>query len=184
MNLTKNFTLEELCPNSTIRATLSSTQMEMLSAIATNILQPIRNILGRPIGITSAVRSSYDYNRLRAAGYNPSETSDHYYGFPVEIINSNKITKFGKTYSYSVGAVDFTVLGMNNSDIYRIIYDMCNRKKLAVGQLIHEYGNGMDWIHISNPPTLIYSESFCSKYLNKGKFLVSSDAGKTYSNYA
>jgi hypothetical protein len=180
--LTTNFAFEEISPNVT-RDKLSQIQMEMVIAMATT-LQLIRNMLGVAMRISSGIRIDTDYARLVAAGYHPSESSDHYYGYPVTIQDPLKVYKFGKMYTYSVGAVDFRAPSLANDLVYEKIKAMVDAGKISVGQLIHEYGSGMDWLHISNDPRRFYSDRFVTQYLVKEKFLVSSDAGKTYQKYA
>jgi len=179
--ITTNFSFEEICP-SVPREKLSQVQMEMVITMA-GMLQTIRNRLGVAVKINNGVRVAEDYNRLVAAGYSPSQTSDHYYGYPVTITDPLKVYKYGKLFTYSVGAVDFRAPTMPNDGVYEIVKSLIDAQKIKVGQLIHEYGSGMDWIHISNDPRRYYSDRFVTMYLDREKFLTSSDAGKTYQKY-
>jgi len=174
MKLTANFALEEF--TKTAFDDLSAQQKTMLIALSST-MQVIRDVIKEPIRVTSGMRDLSDYNRLVAKGYFPSDTSDHFFGVEVPIVKEAKKAIYGKTYSMSVGACDFTV--SNNDKAFKLIMGL----KLPIGQLIHEYGNGKDWIHISNSPTLIYSDSICKKYLTRPKYMISSDAGKTYHEY-
>lgn len=58
MNLSKNFTLAELTTTSTgLPNDPTGTAIDCLTALATNILQPLRDHLQRPITVTSGYRS-------------------------------------------------------------------------------------------------------------------------------
>jgi hypothetical protein len=182
MKLSKNFSSEEF--TKIPYEQLPKLQQLMLQNITNNILQPIRNEVGKSITVTSGMRTSEDYERLKAKGFFPSESSDHFYGTGFALSDPNKILKYGKTYFYSVGAADFTVLGMLPKDVFNICYHMVQNGELDIGQLILEYGGvgGSSWIHVSNPQTLIYSLK-ASDLFKKTKVLTSDDGGKTYKPY-
>ena len=62
MILTKNFTLEEMCASDTARRlgiinTPGEVEVENLQALCENVLQPLRDSIGRPIAINSGYRS-------------------------------------------------------------------------------------------------------------------------------
>jgi hypothetical protein len=58
MNLTENFTIEELTKTSTgLPNEPTAIEIQNLQALAFNVLQPLRDRFGRPIKITSGYRS-------------------------------------------------------------------------------------------------------------------------------
>ena len=84
MNLSKNFTLDELCKSEVaIRRSIDNTPTETiisnLQALVLNVLQPIRNSLG-PITINSGYRSPAV--NVAVGG---SPTSDHCLGMAADI---------------------------------------------------------------------------------------------------
>ena len=85
-----------------------------------NMMQIIRDAHGSAISFNSAVRLPSDYQRLIDAGYNPSPTSDHFFGLPVTIPEKEKvkISKFGSIYTMSSGAVD--ARSRNIKKLYKI----------------------------------------------------------------
>ena len=176
--LAKNFWLKEF---TTMSWDDLSPQRQFLLKNLADTLQKIRNVLKVKITVTSGLRTVADYHRLVKRGYNPSETSSHAFGASVLLRSMKKIKKFGTRYSYSVGAADI-VPNMDVWDAYRKIVSLWKRKKLDIefGQLIYESQGSKEWIHISNPPTLVYSEEFARKFLKRARFLKSMDGGKTY----
>lgn len=85
-----------------------------------NILQPIRDKYGKPITVTSGFRSP-SVNRLVGGSAN----SQHCKGEAADIKCEN------------------------NKELWDLIIDMINNKKIVVGQLIDE--KNLNWIHISLP---------------------------------
>lgn len=82
MKLTDNFTLAELTVTSTgLSNTPNTQQIQNLQDLCTNVLQPARNILGRPITVTSGFRS---LAVNRAVG--GSTTSDHAHGKAADLV--------------------------------------------------------------------------------------------------
>lgn len=175
MQLTTNFKSEEF--TTTPWEKLPAFQQFLFQQMAKN-LQVLREACGLPFKITSAMRTLADYQALKVKGYNPSETSDHFYGVPVPISNPDKQKLFGAYYNFSVGATDFTTV--DNPKVFAKAQELMAKGKFNPGQLIHEQGNGMNWIHLSNNPQVIYGPDFCSRFLKKPGVLVSNDAGKTY----
>jgi uncharacterized protein YcbK (DUF882 family) len=131
MNLTKNFTLEELYRSATatskkIDNTPNSEITAKLTKLAKEILQPIRDELGKPIRVTSGYRSP----KLNTA-VGGSKTSQHMKG----------------------EAADLQLIGGKNAELFNVIKNMINSGKLKVGQLIWEYGTKTEpnWVHVSLP---------------------------------
>lgn len=128
MNLTKNFTLEELSNSSTAKRLgidniPNNEQVENLRLLCEKVLQPIREKYGKPIIISSGFRCE---KLNKAIGGSP--TSEHRYGM----------------------AADFHSLSDTLSD-NKALWDLIRTMNLNFGQLIYEYGSdsGPDWIHIS-----------------------------------
>jgi zinc D-Ala-D-Ala carboxypeptidase len=124
MQLTKNFTLEELTRSSKAKAlridnSPNQEQLANLKALAENILQPLRDSLGFPINITSGLRVP----ALNAA-VRGSKTSQHTKG----------------------EAVDIKVSGKN-----KVIFDWIVNN-LDYDQIISEFPNESgepSWVHVS-----------------------------------
>lgn len=123
MQLTKNFTLEELTRSSKAKAlridnSPNAEQLANLKALAENILQPLRDGLGFPIKITSGLRVPALNKAVKG-----SRTSQHIYG----------------------EAVDINVSGKN-----KVIFDWIV-ENLDFDQIIWEFGTDAepDWVHVS-----------------------------------
>ena len=62
INLSRNFTLEEMCRSNTARVkglpnVPNAEQVKNLKALCENVLQPLRDYLGEPVAINSGFRS-------------------------------------------------------------------------------------------------------------------------------
>ena len=123
MQLTKNFTLEELTRSSKAKAlridnSPNPEQLANLKALAENILQPLRDALGFPINITSGLR----------------------------VPALNAAVKGSKTSQHTKGeAVDIKVSGRN-----KVIFDWIVNN-LDYDQIIWEFGTDAEpsWVHVS-----------------------------------
>jgi len=123
MQLTKNFTLEELTRSSKAKALMidnspNAEQLANLKALAENILQPLRDGLGFPIKITSGLRVPALNKAVKG-----SRTSQHIYG----------------------EAADINVSGKN-----KVIFDWIV-ENLDFDQIIWEFGTDAEpnWVHVS-----------------------------------
>lgn len=185
MKLSTHFQLKEFTtlPDKQI----SQIQLFMLLNLCKNILEPIRDFLGCGIKVTSGMRSRDDFDRLLQQGNHPSETSDHFFGVPVPIVNPVKIAKFGEEYGYSVGAADVVpacggkiafekIRPYFKTDTSEILLP---GRPIKIGQFILEKKNAY-WLHISNPSTLIFSPYFVGKFLQRKPFMVSLNNGVSY----
>lgn len=130
MNLTKNFTLEELTYSSTAKKygidnTPNNSELNSLRELCEAILQPIRNKYGKSIVVSSG------YRNLRL----------------------NKLVKGSPTSQHVKGeAADIHTVSDTKSDnkkLFDLIKDMVLKGEIYVGQLINEYD--YNWIHISLP---------------------------------
>jgi uncharacterized protein (TIGR02145 family) len=154
--LTKNFKLEEFLirngyPSIPV-ADLNQRTFDQIQIMA-NMLQVIRDEIGKPIKITSGVRMQEDYDRLLRKGDKPSETSDHYYGNIIPYAKESKAyKKYGANYALAVGAVDIVCLGMDTIELYNSILKMRYDGKIKTGQLLLEK-DGTFWVHIANDPS-------------------------------
>lgn len=131
--LSKNFTLEELTYSDTakryrINNTPSPQVISNLKNLCENVLQPLRDYLGKPIRITSGYRSP-EVNR-RVGGAVDSQgrpKSQHVYGM----------------------ASDIQVSGMTPKQICDTIDKLVKDGKIkAYDQLIEEFG-ATGWCHVS-----------------------------------
>lgn len=123
MNLTKNFTLEELIHSDTairkgIKNTPNNTVVGNLRLLCDKVLQPIRDKYGKPISVTSGYRC-YDLNKAVGGVGN----SQHLTGEAADITSSN------------------------NKELWKLIVKMVENKEIVVDQLIDE--KHLQWIHIS-----------------------------------
>lgn len=168
-------------------------QWYMLQHICMSILEPLRKFASDlvkqdvPFTITSGLRTTEDRDRLKQMGYKPSETSDHDFGQTIELVSPDKIMKFGKYYSYSVGAVDF-VPEFGADILFNKLKPYFNHGtrsidlpggSITVGQFILEKGEHSYWIHVSNPPSLFFGPPILG-LLKRNCFLKSEDNGKSY----
>ena len=128
MNLSKNFTLNELTYSSTAIANkVSNTpgrlELENLKKLCNEILQPIRDRYGNSIYVNSGYRNP-KVNRLVGG----SSSSQHIKGEAADI---------------TVGSKE------GNKKLFDMIVQMIENKEITVGQLIDE--SDYKWIHISLP---------------------------------
>lgn len=123
MQLTKNFSLEELIQSSTanakgIRNYPSPMEIENLRKLCVEVLQPIRDKYGKPIYINSGYRNP-QLNRLVGG----SQSSQHCKGQAADIDTNN------------------------NKELWNLIVDMIKNKEIVVSQLIDE--KNLAWIHVA-----------------------------------
>lgn len=126
MNLTKNFTLEELTASSVARSkNLDNTPCPLcranLERLAREILQPVRDRYGKAVVISSGYRSEA---LNKAVG---------------GVANSQHLT--GEAADINLGAA--------NPALFRLMKQMVEEGAITVGQLLDE--NGGQWIHVSLP---------------------------------
>lgn len=131
MQLSKDFTLEELISSNTARARKidnnpSQREIDNLYKLANEVLQPIADSWNKPIKITSGYRSP----RLNAA-IKGAKNSQHVKG----------------------EAADIKAIGATNKELFEHIEKMIKTKQLKVGQLIWERGTKQEpqWVHVSLP---------------------------------
>lgn len=126
MNLSKNFTLDEMLESQTARRkviqeqfTPSENVKENLRKLCVNVLQPLRDKLGKPIHVSSGYRCK----RLNKA-IGGAVTSQHTEG----------------------KAADLQGIGITNKELFDFIKD-----NLIFDQLIFEYGTKEEpaWVHVS-----------------------------------
>lgn len=125
MQLTQNFTLEEMISSSTgnrlnIQNVPSQKEIEKIRELCEKILQPVRTKYGKPIRVTSGFRSPAINNAVKG-----SSTSQHLKGEAADIVCEN------------------------NRNLWNLICGMIQGGEIIVGQLIDE--KNLKWIHISLP---------------------------------
>ena len=122
MMLTKNFMLNEFNPR---RLELLSIHIENFKLLAEN-LQAIRDFLGKPVIVTSGLRSQNINNSLQGS----SKTSQHLFG----------------------EACDFIVKDLDSSGLDDLFNKIINLELVlpnACSQIIRESdGKGAEWIHM------------------------------------
>lgn len=125
MQLTKNFTLEELTASSIaskrgIANNPDEKAKANLKKLAETILQPVREKWGKPITVTSGYRCPALNKAVGGVA-----TSQHLTGEAADIICTD------------------------NKGLYRLMKEMMVKGEITVGQLLDENGGG--WIHVSLP---------------------------------
>ena len=128
MNLSKNFTFNELTYSNAadsynIENTPGRIELENLTKLCNEILQPIRDKFGKSIYVNSGYRNP-KVNRLVGG----SSSSQHTKGQAADI---------------TVGSKE------GNKKLFDMIVQMIEDKEITVGQLIDE--SDYKWIHISLP---------------------------------
>jgi hypothetical protein len=181
-DITANFSYSEFRPYGTAITWKPGNEMlqKKIDILAEN-LQVVRDNIGVSMTITSGVRTIADYKRLVQQGYNPSRTSDHYYGDPVPLSpGTPKYDKYGRMHYYSVGAVDI-VPSMDVKECFDIVKGLVANGDCKFGQVIYEYNpkTQSEWLHLSNDPCQFFSEFICD-CIDKRPFMQSLDNGKTY----
>ena len=128
-------------------------QVGMWVEFKRKVLNPIRRKVGRPVRITSGVRTQADRTRLLAQGYHPSDKSDHYWG-DID----------GTDY-----ALDITVDGFHPSEYLVLMEEFAEEDAPYIKQVILEHNavRQVFWLHISIKDPLTAS--------NKPKFMLGLD---------
>ena len=168
--LTKNFNLSEFTGTKNV----TEYQISLLQILANN-LQIARDsaqqfvkkgCISVVFKINNSVRYTDDVARLKAQGYNPSTTSDHFCGLQT-------ICK------PTIGAADVGILNASISlrELTAFFIDMDMKGLINFGQIIYEMGSASGWIHFGNSPKLVFQEGI---YCPRTKYLMSLDNGKTY----
>jgi len=180
---TKDFSYHEFAPKGAGKTWMPDSEYQkiLVDVLAEN-LQVLRNAFGFPLRITSGVRTLDDYNRLKAAGYNPSETSDHNYGVAVPT-SGEKAKKFGPTYNFTAGAVDIVPIGSSVEHLFDVAVSITRAGKAHFGQVILEMSGKTQWVHLSNSYEYLFGKT-TARFLGKAQFLTSDDGGKTYRTVA
>ncbi len=142
MNITDNFTLEELVYSQTaerlgIDNTPSQEVISKLTLLCQQILQPIRDKYGKPINVSSGFRC----DALNKA-VNGSATSQHKYGEAADIVSQENDVA-------------------HNKELFELIVKMIDNGEITVGQLINEHN--YDWIHVSLPTPKHINQIFSIK---------------------
>ena len=175
IKLNLNFRLSEFV---NLKEELTDYQIMLVKLLACE-LQELRGRLQeyksgmKPVNIviTSGIRTKKDYDRLKKQGYNPSQTSDHFCGY--QMVSGRP----------TIGAADIKVYNcsMSTKKIALFIKDLVERGVMRLGQVIYEKNpaTGAEWIHLGNDPHLIFTD-FISSTVERKKFLMSTDNGKTY----
>ena len=86
MNLSRNFTLEELCETSrNVPNRPSLHEQENLTKLCVNVLQPLRDHIGRSITVNSGYRNPILNHLVKGAN-----NSDHLFGYAADITVGSK----------------------------------------------------------------------------------------------
>lgn len=177
--LTANFKLSEF-----IKEDPNPYQLALIQKLADN-LQRIRDMLQEyavegktvSISISSGIRTSADYDRLKSKGYNPSKTSDHFCG--LQLLSKP-----------TLGAADlhFSNCKLTYRQIAAKIIEWNENAKndLMLGQVIYEKNpaTGSEWVHVGNDWYGIY-ETDIAKAIDtmRKRYLMSLDNGRSYTAF-
>ena len=136
---------------------ISEGTFNVIMGAVLNVFLPIRIAYGKGLVVSSGIRSLASYNRLKAKGYNPAKTSDHFFGQDIG------------GYKLSAGAFDIVPADKNPEAFFKFLLDHLNRKtnelvfpngsKVKVGQILIEKGKVSKWIHISADRTKLNSKA-------------------------
>ena len=175
-NLSANLKLNEF-----ISTVPNDFQLSLLKLIAGE-LQKVRNWINTQpandwrinpsmeigINISNGVRTVNDFMRLKGAGYNPSKSSDHFYGFAPYFA------------APTLGAADVTFSNCKKSlyDVHEAICKLAATGAVSFGQIIYEKGKNSPWIHFGNEWTKIFKDEITGN--TRKRFLQSLDNGVTY----
>ena len=143
------FTYEEFTRSNYGKPVFNKLSKHLLKCFCQDILDPIRREFGHPILVTSGLRDINIMEGLRHAGYHPSSTTDHSFGDP-------DFNPFG------VGAADIRPYGRGTcEEIFNLAVDFINNSEnLPTGQVLWERQGDREWVHISNPKTVLFESMF------------------------
>jgi hypothetical protein len=188
-DITENFSYKEFKPSSAADTWVPTNQYQkiLINNLASN-LQVIRSKIPTTASmkITAGVRTTADYDRLVQGGFHPSETSDHYCGEVVSISSTSpNFNKFGLKYIFSVGAADVVPTGIDIELFFKIAVQYTMSGLSNFGQIIFEQDpvKNVKWVHFSNSCQVAFSP-LIEKFLERERFLVTTDGGKSYLKYS
>lgn len=137
MNLTKNFTLNELTQSETaLRKGLNNAPTQdvitALQTLAVNVLQPVRDHYGRGVKVNSGYRSP-EVN----ASVGGSKTSDHCKGMAADIeipgLPNVELAKYIRdALQFTQVILEFYTPGVPDSGWVHVSYDPANLKRQAL----------------------------------------------------
>jgi len=181
VKITKNFSFWEFGPKDCSKSWVPGNEYQkmLITDLAKN-LQILRDIAPNKtsISISSGIRTIEDFYRLQNTGYNPSSTSDHFFGAAVPVKDDKRL-KFGDTYNFSVGAADCIPKGISVKSFFKLAMQAFVDSKVKFGQIIYEKSGKAEWVHLSNSYSNYFSDLVVF-WLNKKPFLQSINGGKTY----
>jgi hypothetical protein len=157
MQLSENFSFEELTNTSHTELLEKNREeakqyIESLTKLATLVLQPLRESLGKSITVSSGFRG-HELNE-KVGG---TSTSQHSFG----------------------EAADIQVDGMGVSELFNYIKNMPSEYLENVGQVIIEKVNGKEWVHIS-VKTERYKKILQERYGSANTVFLKTTDGKNY----
>lgn len=172
--LTPNFDLSEFS-----KIQLNEYQLSLIQLLANNLqivrdkLQSFKKVPSKNVSITisSGVRTAADYERLKANGHNPSANSDHFCGYQPGA-------------RPTLGAADIKVnnCSLSLKDVASLMIEWDKSGVVHFGQIIYEFNpaTGGCWIHVGNDWKEIFKDGI---KLNRAKYRMSLDNGKTYQEF-
>ena len=141
----------------------------LLECLCRDILDPVRREFGYPVIVSSGIRDVNVMRGLLKAGYHPSTNTDHSFADP-------------EVNPYGVGAADIRPYGQGScEDIFRIVVELSRSNVIEFGQLLWERQGDREWIHISNPKSILFASEIASLLASPLKIGYGLD-GKYYLN--
>ena len=139
----------------------------------------VQDFVQRQCTPTSGLRTIDDYLRLKRNGYNPSASSDHFYGLAVPVQANNGVA------SGTIGATDLYIPGLKTLFGHIVNYFLTKYPNPVdrPRQMIYETGPNGDWLHIANVPSRVLSPKMALAKLHPTPILYSLDNGKSYHAY-
>lgn len=150
MNLTTNFTLDEMTRSETaarmhIKNEPGTIPTLHLKQLCENILQPLRNVYGKPIIVNSGFRSQELNSAIKGA-----RNSQHMLGQAADITARHTIPKGSATAANANGKGSDAAANYDYREENRYLYHLILALKLPFDQLIDE--KNFSWLHVSFGP--------------------------------
>lgn len=185
MEITKRFDVKYFLPLSDPRYNPNYVQQLMMKEVHKNITTVLSEFPSITLSKDAGIINEVDYINYNRNGRVVPETSEHFYGSTRKLTDKKLIYLYGETYSMSVGALSFTVDGMNTYELYKKLVKMTMKLKLLAGTLYYEEGRYTDKpvIHLSNRKELIYNVRISRLFAPGSRFTISNNNGKTIKNF-
>jgi len=144
--ITDHFRYEEFIVSSFGQPQYDKISQYLTQQLCLFILEPIRIECGYATRVSGGIRDKQVFDGMNAAGYYPSQTTDHSFGDP-------------EVFSQGVGAADIQPVRAGScKDIFEKVLLMEKEMKFfRFGQVIWEWQKNAEWVHISNPKEVLFT---------------------------